>query len=270
MLVNGKKTDTVSAADRGFQYGDGVFETIKLAGSKPEFWARHMERLEKGCEVLGIPAPDGSLLRREADAVCTSAADGVLKIMVTRGIGGRGYRAPDNPEPTRVAALYPPPDYPEEFWRDGVRVRVCETRMGDQAKLAGLKHMNRLEQILARAEWTGAETAEGLMMDARDNVIEGTMTNLFVVKGGALVTPGLWRCGVAGIVRSVILELAQEAGLKVDIRDMPAAALADADEMFLTNSVIGVWPVRELETAKFVPGPVTQKLRAAFEEMPKA
>lgn len=269
MLVNGKPADTVPAADRGFQYGDGVFETIKLAGGKPEFWARHMARLEDGCKRLGIPGPGAAQIKRDADQLCAGAENGVLKIMVTRGTGGRGYRPPVPANPTRVAALYPAPDYPETYYSEGVRVRMCTTLISEQPRLAGIKHMNRLEQILARSEWSDGETAEGLMLDARGHAVEGTMTNLFAVKDGALMTPDLSRCGVAGIMRAVVLDLARAAGMQTRVRDIPAGELQDAEEIFLTNSVIGIWPVKDLAARAYQPGAVTRKLGAALTAAPK-
>lgn len=264
MLVNGESADTVAVADRGFQYGDGLFETIKVTGGIPEFWGRHMARLNEGCRRLAIPAPDGALLRREAEELCAGAANAVLKIIVTRGTGGRGYRPPERAIPTRVVALYPAPDYPPEFWRQGVRVRLCETRMSRQPRLAGIKHMNRLEQVLARGEWTEGHIAEGVMLDTQGLAIEGTMTNLFLARDGALVTPDLSRCGVAGIIRAVLLELAEKNGIETQVRDISQDALESADEIFLTNSVVGVWPVRELGTREYYPGPVTEQLRHAL------
>lgn len=264
MLVNGERADVIAVADRGFQYGDGVFETIRIGGGKPEFWARHMARLAEGCRRLGFAAPDAGVLKREAEEVRAGAEDGVLKIIATRGAGGRGYRPPEPPSPTRVVALYPPPDYPPGFWREGVRIRMCETRMSAQPRLAGMKHMNRLEQILARGEWSDDQTAEGLMRDADGAVIEGTMTNLFIVRNGEIATPDVSRCGVAGIMRAVVLELAGRAGIKTQVREIAERELQDADEIFLTNSVIGIWPVRELESIRLRPGTVTEQMRHAL------
>ena len=264
ILVNGEEAAEVSVADRGFQYGDGVFETFKLTDGKPEFWARHIARLEEGCKRLNFPAPSISVLRGDVDALRVGPASGVLKIMVTRGVGGRGYKAPDPACPTRVTALYPFPEYPESYYSEGVKIRTCATRLADQPRLAGIKHMNRLEQILARSEWKDDDIAEGLMTDANGNVIEGTMANLFAVKDGALSTPDLSRCGVSGIMRAVVLDLARKAEIEPQIRDIPMSEVEDADELFLTNSVIGIWPVKSLDARDYKPGDVTAKLTEAL------
>lgn len=268
-LVNGRPGDCVAAGDRGFQYGDGLFETIKVAGGEPEFWDRHLARLREGCARLAIPAPDGELLAADAARLCPGHDRAVLKIIVTRGAGGRGYRAPDDPEPVRVAALHPWPDYPQSHWRTGVRVRLCETRLADQPALAGIKHLNRLEQIVARCEWDDPDIVEGLMRDRDGLVIEGTMSNLFVVKDGTLSTPALARCGVAGVMRAVVLALAEGLAIPVEVARVSVGQVAAADELFLTNSVIGVWPVRALEGVVYAPGPVTGRLAQALARTPK-
>jgi 4-amino-4-deoxychorismate lyase len=263
MLVNGAAADVIAVADRGVQYGDGLFETIKITAGAPEFWDRHLARLAFGCGRLAIPAPDNGLLRREAMQLCEGAANGVLKIIVTRGQGGRGYRPPEPATPSRIVALYPAPDHPESWAREGVRLHLCEMRLADQPRLAGLKHLNRLEQILARSEWSDADTAEGLMCDTSDAVIEGTMSNLFLVRNGALHTPDLTRCGVAGIMRAVILEIARNLGFEIEVRRIERSDLDQVDEVFVTNSVIGIWPVRAIKDRKLRPGSVTAELSEA-------
>jgi len=260
ILVNGEPGETVSVLDRGFQYGDGIFETIRVADGRPDFWERHMARLASGCERLRLPAPDGDLLRCEAGQLCEASRAGVLKIVVTRGIGGRGYRLPEKADPTRVVALFAAPGYPESFVREGVRARFCRARLSDQPMLAGLKHLNRLDQVMARGEWSDETIQEGLMCDAANNMIEGTMTNVFIVRGGALHTPDLSRCGVLGIMRGIVLDLAQQLGIETEIRAIPRDEMKSAAEIFLTNSVIGIWPVRELEGRDYRLGDVTRKL----------
>ena len=267
ILVNGEPGERVSVLDRGFQYGDGIFETIRVTDGRPEFWERHMARLASGCERLRLPAPDGQLLRREAGQLCEASRAGVLKIIVTRGIGGRGYRLPEKAAPTRVVALFPAPDYPESFVREGVRARFCRARLSDQPMLAGLKHLNRLDQVMARGEWSDEAIQEGLMCDAANNVIEGTMTNFFIVRGGALHTPELSRCGVLGVMRDIVLDLAQQLGIETEIRAIPRDEMKSAAEIFLTNSVIGIWPVRELEGRVYRLGDVTRKLSEALARL---
>ena len=183
VLVNGVAVDTVSARDRGFQYGDGLFETIAVSRGTPLLWERHAQRLLAGAVRLDMPPPETALLRAETDRLCRGVERGVLKIIFTRGISGRGYRPDASTSTTRALSLSPWPDYPPSWSGEGVVVRLCQTRLASQPRLAGLKHLNRLEQVLARAEWDD-EYAEGLMQDESGNIVEGTMTNIFLVEGG--------------------------------------------------------------------------------------
>ena len=265
MLINGQDSATVSAQDRGLLFGDGLFETLAIRNGVPLRWERHLQRLMLGCERLGIPCPDVSALTTESLALCKGHDRAVLKVIVTRGVGGRGYRAPAQPQPTRILSRYPWPDYPLSNARDGVRVHLCNTRLAQQPALAGIKHLNRLEQVLARAEWVDEAIAEGLLFDRGDHVIEGTMSNLFLVSDGQLVTPDLSDCGVAGIMRAMIIEIAAVLGVNCVVRSVARTELFDAAELLLCNSLIGLWPVRQLDTRHLVPGPVTRRLQEALE-----
>ncbi len=261
VLINGAAEDRISSLDRGLLYGDGLFETIAVADGRPVFWSRHMARLQAGSERLGIPCVDADRLAEEARGLLQGVERCILKIIVTRGTGGRGYRAPTDPQPTRIIQRHPWADYPASCTEQGVRVRLCEQRLGTDPLLAGVKHLNRLEQILARQEWTDPEIMEGLMADWQGNLVEGTMSNLFVVQGPVLATPDLGRCGVAGIVRGVVIELAEELGLSLAVRDLTLTALRAADEVFLTNSVIGIWPVIRLDDHSWRRGQVARQLQ---------
>ena len=268
ILINGAADDRLDALDRGLQYGDGLFETLRIRGGRPLLWEAHVARLQRGCERLGIPAPAEALLRDEATRLCTGVGDGVLKIVVTRGNGGRGYGPQRVPKVTRLLARFPFPAYPADNWSRGVAVRLCETRLGHNPALAGVKHLNRLEQVLARAEWDDPDIAEGLMQDIEGNVIEGTMSNLFVVQAGRLRTPGLSRCGVAGVMRARVLDEAVALGIAAEEGRIGVDDLDAADELFLTNSVIGVWPVRRFAERDFAaPGPLTTRLAERLEAM---
>jgi 4-amino-4-deoxychorismate lyase len=267
VLVNGETLDCLSSLDRGLMFGDGVFETLAVTGGEPRFWLRHLERLAEGCRRLGLPLPDASLLRDEAAALLTGSDACVLKIIVTRGAGGRGYRPPGTARPTRILQLHPWPDLPQECAENGVRVRLCAMRLGSNPALAGIKHLNRLEQVLARQEWDDPDIREGLMLDGGGCVIEGTMSNLFVVRGGKLATPALGRCGVAGIMRTVVMELAGGTGLDVSVGELQLADVEQADELFLTNSLIGVWPISGLGDRTWPVGRVTRQLQERLSNL---
>lgn len=261
-LINGEATRLIDAADRGLQYGDGVFETIAVIAGRPRHWQRHLQRLRLGCERLGIDMPDEAVLQDEVEQLCQGQTRAVLKLILTRGAGGRGYRPPHEQHGTRILSLHPWPDYPPQAASEGVAVRICATRLGCSPSLAGIKHLNRLEQVLARAEWDDPGIAEGLMLDTNGHVIEATMSNLFLVEQGRLISPDLSACGVAGIMRGMIIDYAEELGLGCEQRALELDAVFAADERFLCNSLIGIWPIRQLGDSRFsTPGTITRQLQ---------
>ena len=260
-LVNGKPGNVVQTSDRGLLYGDGVFETIAIRAGRPSHWPRHMSRLQAGCARLGLAMPDSAQLKTEAAQITSGIDQGVLKLIVTRGSGGRGYAVPETATCTRIMQLHPWPEYPDACSAEGVRIRLCTTRLGRNPALAGIKHLNRLEQVLARQEWTDTSIREGLLMDTDANLIEGTMSNLFIVKDGVLMTPDLSYSGVAGIMRSIILELAKQLGLNTGIAPVSQAMLLQADEVFLCNSLIGIWPVVAIGETPYRKGEMTRQLQ---------
>ena len=264
-LLNGVKAESLSLQDRGLQYGDGLFETIAVHKQQLEFWQYHMQRLLAGCQRLRLPPPDPKLLLAEARQLLDGGSDAVLKIIITRGQGGRGYRAASEAEsnPSRILAVYDLPEYPAENQSNGIRVRYCDTRLATSPTLAGIKHLNRLEQVLARSEWQDEAIFEGLMLAAHGRVTEGTMSNLFFVKAGVLHTPDLCNSGVAGIMRDVVLKFAQQQKIPVAIGHYSQTDIATADEIFICNSLIGIWPVRQLEQQLFAIGPVTKTIITA-------
>ncbi len=260
MLVNGVLSDSISAADRGLLYGDGIFRTLRVAGRQPLHWQRHYRKLQQDCAALALPCPDASLLLEELQRLIVGT-DGVAKIIITRGTGARGYAPPDNSLPTRILSLAPFSSYPDELYIRGVKLRICDLRLSHQPRLAGIKHLNRLENVLAAAEWEDPGIAEGLLLDRDGNVIEGTRSNLFMVRGGALLAPDLSRCGVAGVQRERVLEWAAAHGVPCRIARFGQPELLAADELFLVNSVIGLWPVRELQGCAWSRFPVAMQVR---------
>ncbi|MEZ5540739.1 MAG: aminodeoxychorismate lyase [Pseudomonadota bacterium] len=268
VLVNGAAGDCLSTRDRGLLYGDGLFETMAVRDGIPRHWSRHLERLQLGCARLGIAPPAAALLREEAAVLCRDAARAVLKILVTRGTGGRGYRPDPAAVPTRILQLHPYPDWPADYAQQGVCVRICSERLARNPRLAGIKHLNRLEQVLARAEWDDPAIAEGLMQDARGNIVEGTMSNILMLRDEVLSTPDLTHCGVAGVTRALILELAAQAGIPVRIRDIPLAELDTADEVMLCNSLIGIWPVTRIAERCYPAGRIAPYLQALLQAQP--
>jgi 4-amino-4-deoxychorismate lyase len=261
ILLNGEESDHITINDRGFQYGDGLFETIAVIKGRPIFLEQHLQRLVADCSKLNIPKPDLNLLADEVYFVSKQAKQAVLKIIITRGSGGRGYRQPDVIQPTRVISLYPFPEYPVAYAELGIKLRFCDTRLGLNPTLAGIKHLNRLEQIMARTEWDDPAIQEGIMLDINNHVIEGTMTNLFYAKGNEIFTASLHAAGVAGVTRAIIKNLIAEHDLSLIEHDFDREVLLSADEIFVCNSIIGIWPVKQIGNLQFAVGSLTKQIQ---------
>lgn len=264
-LINGKPGEDIALHDRGFLYGDGLFETLAVAQGVPLLWDRHMQRLRRGAARLGINVPSETLLHDEAKEVCYGVSHGVLKIILTRGVSGRGYAPAADGIPTRAVSLSPWPDYPSGHRTHGVAVQFCRTMIGRNPALAGIKHLNRLEQVLARAE-LGKGIAEGLMLDEQGEVIEGTMSNVFTVSRHTLLTSDLTHSGVEGVMRALVLEQAAALPLPSRVTTLTREDILNAEEVFLTNSLIGLWPVRQIESKEYPTGSITKQLQEAIRD----
>lgn len=258
MLVDGQPADRVSAADRGLNYGDGLFETMRLHAGRVPLLARHLARLRAGCRRLSLPFPGNAVIEADIARLATeSPAEGVLRLVVTRGDGGRGYAPPVDALGRRMLAFHPLPP----AGQTGLRVGVCETRLGLSAALGGLKHLGRLEQVLAAGEVAAAGWDEGLMMDEAGRVVEGTRHNLFFVRKGSVLTPPLDRCGVAGVMRGLILEVLAALGAPGGEAILRYDELHEVDELYLCNAVAGMRPVKQVAGHEYVCGDLVAKLR---------
>lgn len=264
--VDGQPVELLSVKDRGLAYGDGLFETIAVNAGQPVLLQRHLARLAEGCVRLKIPL-ELPAVRTQLLAFSQQLGDGVAKLILTRGDGQRGYAPPQPAQSRVILQAAAKPVYPEAYAEQGVRLFACTTRLAEQPLLAGLKHLNRLEQVLARSEWQDAEHAEGLMLDSSGRVIEGVYSNLLLVSAGVLITADLSRCGVAGVMRAELLEQAAALGIECQVRDISYAELLAADEVMLCNSVYGVWPVRALLAHDWPVGPLTRKLQAIARDL---
>ena len=263
MLVNGQPQDSVSALDRGLTYGDGLFETIRFVGGQAPLWVRHMQRLLSGCERLRMQAPDPQQLWQEALQANLGLAHSVLRITLTRGVGERGYAPPAITTTTRIVAAFPMPALSAAIYHDGIRLHLCQTTLADQPLLAGIKHLNRLEQVLARAEWNDPSVVEGLVCDQHGHVISATAANLFAVVDGVTVTPAVDRCGVAGVARAAVLDALPAC----QVRDLPLAECLRATELFLSSSIRGILPVQAAGDTVYAPGPVTRAMQRYWRDL---
>jgi len=257
-LVDGEIADRVSVADRGLLYGDGLFETLAVMQGMPRFWQGHVDRLAAGCEQLGLSQTPQEILLREVQTVSAGQRRCVVKIIVTRGTSGRGYAPEADARGNRIVCSWPWPHDPGALVETGIRTRICKLRLGVQPQLAGLKHLNRLEQVLARSEWTARTIHEGILLDLDDYVVSAISSNLFLVQGGRLLTPRMDRCGVRGVMRSAILAAFRD---RCERRRITLDMLPEADEVFVCNAVRGIFPVTRIDHWEYEIGPVTREIQ---------
>lgn len=251
--------------DRGLHYGDGLFETIRFTGACAPLWEWHMQRLLLGCTRLQLPAPDLAGLARRMRRQACAHPQSVVKLIYSAGGGPRGYARPQPLRPRVLvhASALPPPG--ERL----LQVRWCQMRLALQPKLAGIKHLNRLEQVMARAEWSDSGIDEGLMLDMHGHVIAATAANLFVRVDGRWLTPVLDQCGIAGIARRwMVAEVAtDEVPLTVEM-------VNSADVVVLTNALHGPRQVGSLAGRRWIVdrevGYLQQRWQARFASAAEA
>ena len=242
IIINGNPTQNLPATDRGLQYGDGVWETVLIKEGKLVLLLEHLDRLQLGLNCLGINFNINHLYN-EIELIRQQANNHILKIIITRGSGGRGYNPAGCDQPTRILSLHPIPKFSKNYHDDGINLILCNSRLSHNPQLAGFKHLNRLEQVMARAEF-GEPYQEGLLMDYANDIIEGTMSNIFIIKENHLITPALENCGIRGVMQAQVIKLLNNHGYPIDIKhNITLKDIQAADGLFMTNSVIGVWPV---------------------------
>ena len=261
MIINGLPGDSINANDRGLMYGDGVFRTLLIRQGKPLLWQQHYNKLQHDCQAIGIVCPSIQLLSTDLEQLSQEQPDVIAKIIITRGSASRGYAPAANPIVTRILSSSAIPNYPATNSTAGIKVHLCKLRLGHQPQLAGVKHLNRLENVLAASEWTDPAIAEGLLLDEDEHLIEGTRSNLFLVRNGKLFTPDLSKCGVAGVQRERIMAYAREQGMVCKVTELQMDDLLAADEVFVVNSVMGLWPVRELHRFSNKHFPISLKIQ---------
>ncbi len=246
--------------DRGFNYGDGLFETVRLHDGQVRFLDAHLQRLRDGCERLGIRFP--TELAADIAALSDMQREGVLKVVVTRGAGGRGYRPSPDAQVNRILTMHPVPiqDRP-----GGLTLRWCDTRLSRNPALAGMKHLNRLEQVMAQNEWHDTAIDEGLVCDTEGELVSATAANVFIVKSGTLLTPDLRFCGVRGVMRSQVLRVASRLGIPCSEEPLWPHDLEEASEAFLSNAVRGIRSVRTLQDHHWASFPVATELSRLLE-----
>lgn len=242
-ILNGLPDHYISPFDRGFSYGDGVFRTLKVVNGIPQHWPQHYQKLVADCAVIGLVCPSAELLLDDIHRLFSPDESGVAKMTITRGEGERGYKLPAVTLPTRLVTKSKLPEYRAEFAVNGVSLYVCKTRLPDQPILAGIKHLNRLENVMARMEWQNEAIFDGLLLNQQGDVVECTMSNVFARFKDTLITPDLTNCGVAGITRQQIMQLAKPLDLAIKVEKMALDVLLAADEVIICNSLYTAFQV---------------------------
>ncbi len=267
VLVNGQAIETISCFDRGLQFGDGLFETLRWRHDRVVLFECHYDRLCRGAKVLSLCPPDRDQLKQEIDQLCHGLEDQLIKLIVTRGNAARGYAFPVEQKETRILSRFPFDPAPNEWYQRGIRLSVCQTRLASPSPLAGVKHLNRLEQVIARNEISSKIGEDGLLLDSFGCVIEATSSNLFMYHNQRWHTPCLDSAGVAGVIRDYLI--AHLSGTRsVEIRSMSLEDLSMADELFICNTVFGIVPIREImNVGRYELGPKAQLLMALLAKL---
>ena len=262
VLINGAQQSKISIFNRNIQFGDGLFETCVIENKKILFWVNHFARLNKGCEQLKISRVDESVWLsdvKKALSLC-SYDRCVVKLILSRGESLRGYGFKDDIKPVRAVIVS---ELQKVTFNKSFCLEYCQSGYASNPKLAGIKHCNRLEQVLARA---GLKSDEGIMLDENHNVISVTQGNIYAIHGNTLITPKLDKCGVEGTRRDVILDLAKLLGIKVKVDTLSVKELGQANEVFISNSIIGIQSISQIGDISFSENLITKKIKDAFTE----
>jgi 4-amino-4-deoxychorismate lyase len=263
ILINGQPQNSLSAADRAVQYGDGIFTTIKVAEGKPEYWPLHYQRLVKGLQTLGINFDSWKEVQAAVDIMAREATSAVLKLLISRGLGGRGYQAPKTQHPIWILSLHPMPAHYQQWQEQGIELGLSEIQLARQPQLAGIKHLNRLEQVLVKLHAPESGPEDMLVCDTQGMMVECSAANLFWQNNGLWYTPDLHYAGVAGVMRQRILEHFAGRGNSVIQVQAPPSVLAQAQAVFICNSLMGIVPVKRFGQTEFA----IDKIRQLAREM---
>jgi 4-amino-4-deoxychorismate lyase len=266
--IDGVRGETLPADDRGLHYGDGLFESIGVRAGVARFLEAHLARLASGCARLGIRFSSMAELRAEiAAALALAPPRAMLKIIVTRGSAMRRGYAPQGTESARrLMSLWPEAALPTSV-AEGVALHRASFTLADNPTLAGIKHLSRIENVMAAGEVAAAGAFEALLLDGSGHVISGAMSNVFLVRDGQVLTPRLERCGVAGVMRGVVLRECASLGITAEDRRVTLDALLAADEVFITNARVGVVPVLRVGEHSYHMTAVARRLGAHIEAL---
>lgn len=260
--VNGQKTTQLSTFDRSVHYGDGFFTTILVMQNRLYNWSAHWWRLQNSAKQLGFPVLIDLEIRTLIESAYVdftreniSETPLAIKLIISRGTGGRGYQALEQPNVTTIVQISPHPVFKEgadlKTMQTPIELGLCKTLCAIQPSLAGLKHLNRLENVMARNELHGTTFTEALMLNAYSEVVCATQSNLFIIKGNQLITPRLNNGGVAGTTRFQMPKIAKACGFDYHEQVLSLQDIREADELFLTNALRGLMPIKQFQQAHY-------------------
>lgn len=255
MLINGIPTEAVSARDRGLAYGDGHFTTMLVKQGQVIWWPAHLARLQHACVRLGFAELPWDTLAAEVAQLAAGQTQAVAKIVLTRGSGGRGYDGAGCNTPTRIVSLAPYPAHYLGWQQNGIAALICQQHLGDAPMLAGLKTLGRLEQVLLKSELAARGGVEGIVLNSRGFLVEGVSANLFWRRGKTVFTPDLSRAGIDGIMRKRVIMMLKQMGIELRVVEAPLESLWQAEEVWLTNTLMGIVPVTSIGDVHY-PSPV--------------
>lgn len=259
--VNGEPQQSISLSDRSFQYGDGCFTTMLTVKGEIAHWQYHKERMQACLDVLRIAQPDWQQVELWLKAAMLDSLKAGLKLHISRGEGGRGYSPTQVGTPNVTISDFAFPSHYESWREEGIALGIAEPRLGHAPLLAGHKHNNRLEQILVKADLEQQSVVDGIALDLDGNIIETSMANLFWLNDGVLYTPGLDKAGVAGVMRRLVLEWAEKESIAVEIGHYQLNSLNGAQELFITNSILGVAPINQVGDRTYPIGKITRRFQ---------
>lgn len=269
LWVNGVRQDTVSAVDRGLAYGDGLFATMRCSKGRVLFLDAHLGRAVQTSQRLGMPWQASAQLIGLLSSIAIEqqqelGTDFCIKLLLSRGVGGRGYQLPEHVSVTEVVSVHPMPGHYRHWQTNGIALQLSPMRLGGQTRLAGMKHLNRLEQVLIKAQVLDKGFDDWLVLDTQEQVIESSMANLFLIKDKQVVTPSMHLAGVAGVMREQLIYWFIEAGFNVAIRPVIPSELSQFDHVLLSNSLFGVVGVNRIEQCRFAPSALPLQINQAL------
>lgn len=259
MIINGVESEQVNLADRGFNFGDGHFTTMKVVKGEVQLFDLHLARLKHACQMLFIDFKHWTDLVLHIHAQALTLDSGVLKLVITRGIGGKGYSPEGCSEASWFLQARDIPAFYDTWQQTGIALTVCRYQQTVNPVLSGLKTLNRLDQVMIKQELLGCDELDGIVCSTEGYVIETSMANIFWVKDNVIYTPSMQRSGVEGVMRKRVMDLVVSLNLSVEVGDYTIDKIISADEIFITNALMDIVPVNMLCAADIAVNQVYQR-----------